>query len=84
MAWGDNGTLFVGSFNATNVYAVTDQGGSRTVKTILKGLTMPTGVAFRDGALYVVAIDKLLRYDNAEVSLDRMPTPVVAYDDMPA
>jgi hypothetical protein len=28
MAWGANGTLFVGSFNATNVYAVTNQDGS--------------------------------------------------------
>jgi glucose/arabinose dehydrogenase len=83
MAWGVNGTLFVGSFNATNVYAVTDQGGKRLVKTILKGLNMPTGVAFRDGALYVIAINKLLRYDNAETSLDKMPEPVVAYDDMP-
>jgi glucose/arabinose dehydrogenase len=83
MAWGTNGTLFVGSFNATNVYAVTDQGGQRTVKTILKGLNMPTGIAFRDGALYVIAIDKLLRYDNAEASLDKMPQPVVVYDDMP-
>lgn len=83
MAWGDNGTLFVGSFGATNVYAVTNVDGKRTVKTILKGLTMPTGLAFKDGALYVVAIDKLLRYDNAEANLDHMPTPVVAYDDMP-
>jgi glucose/arabinose dehydrogenase len=83
MVWGANGTLFVGSFNATNVYAVTDQGSNRTVKTILKGLNMPTGVAFRDGALYVIAINKLLRYDNAEASLDKMPDPVVVYDDMP-
>ncbi len=83
MAWGANGTLFVGSFLATNVYAVTDQGGQRTVKTIIKGLNMPTGVAFRDGALYVIDINKLLRYDNAEANLDKMPEPVVAYDDMP-
>ena len=83
MAWGQNGTLFVGSFNATNVYAVTDQDGKRTVKTILKGLNMPTGIAFRDGALYVVAINKLMRYDNAEANLDKMPDPVVVYDDMP-
>ena len=74
---GRQGTLFVGSFNATNVYAVTDEGGKRTVKTILKGLNMPTGIAYRDGALYVIAIDKLLRYDNAEASLDQMPKPVV-------
>jgi glucose/arabinose dehydrogenase len=84
MAWGDKGTLFVGSFGATNVYAVTDKDGKREVKTILKGLTMPTGIAFKDGALYVVAIDKLLRYDNVEDNLDKMPAPVVVYDDMPS
>jgi glucose/arabinose dehydrogenase len=83
MAWGDKGTLFVGSFNASNVYAVTNEGGKQTVKTILKGLNMPTGIAFRDGALYVIAIDKLLRYDNAETNLDKLGEPVVVYDDMP-
>ena len=83
MAWGDDGTLFVGSFGATNVYAVKDEGGKRTVKTIIKGLNMPTGVAFENGSLYVVAIDKLLRYDDAEKNLDNMPKPVVVYDDMP-
>jgi hypothetical protein len=35
---------------------------------------MPTGVAFENGALYVVAIDKLLRYDNVEASLDKNAT----------
>jgi len=84
MAWGDKGTLFIGSFGATNVYAVTEKDGKREVKTILKGLTMPTGIAFRDGSLYVVAIDKLLRYDNAEDHLDKLPDPVVVYDDMPS
>ena len=83
MAWGPDGTLFVGSYNATNVYAVTDQDGKKTVKTILKGLNMPTGLAVQDGSLYVVAIDKLMRYDNVEASLDHMPAPVVVYDDMP-
>ena len=84
MAWGDKGTLFVGSFGATNVYAITEKDGKREVKTLLKGLTMPTGVAFRDGSLYVVAIDKLLRYDNIEDHLDAPPQPVVVYDDMPS
>src|SRR5580693_10614512 len=51
MAWGDKGTLFVGSFGLGNVYAITDKGGKKEVKTILKGLNppMPTGLAFRDG-----------------------------------
>ena len=84
MAWGDKGTLFAGSFGLGNVYAIVDQGGKKVVKTILKGLDMPTGVAFRDGALYVVAVNQILRYDNAEANLDNMPKPVVVYDDMPS
>ena len=31
-----------------------------------------------------MAIDKLLRYDNPEANLDKMPQPVVVYDDMPS
>src|SRR4051812_34761666 len=69
MAWGDKGTLFVGSFGLGNVYAITDNGGKKEVKTILKGLNMPTGLAYRDGALYVIAVDKLLKYENAEANL---------------
>lgn len=83
MAWGDKGTLFVGSFSLGVVSAVVDNGGKKEVKTVLKGLKMPTGVAFRDGALYVVAIDKIFRYDNAEANLDKMPEGKVVYDDMP-
>ena len=83
MAWGDKGTLFVGSFGAGNVYAVTDEGGKKTVKVIVKGLVLPTGVAFEKGSLYVVSISKLLRYDDAEANLDKLPAAAIAYDDMP-
>ena len=84
MAWGDKGTLFVGSFGLGNVYAITDNGGKKEVKTILKGLNMPTGLAFRDGALYVIAVDKLIKYDNAEANLDKLGDGKVVYDDMPS
>src|SRR3984885_6368780 len=84
MAWGDKGTLFVGSFGLGNVYAITDKGGKKEVKTILKGLDMPTGLAFKDGALYVVAVSKLIRYDNAEANLDHLGEGKVVYDDMPS
>ena len=33
-------------------------------------LNMPNGVAFRDGALYVAEINRILRYDDIEASLD--------------
>lgn len=84
MAWGDKGTLFVGSFGLGNVYAITDKDGKKEVKTILKGLKMPTGLAYLNGALYVVDIDKIIRYDNPEANLDKMPEPKVVYDDMPS
>ncbi len=84
MAWGDKGTLFVGSwFGVGKVFAVTDAGGKRTVKPVIEGLTVPTGVAFRNGALYVVDINKLYKYANAEANLDNMPKGDVVYDDMP-
>src|ERR1700756_4592235 len=84
MAWGDKGTLFVGSFGLGNVYAIKDNGGKKEVKTILKGLNMPTGLAFQNGALYVIAVDKLIRYDNAEDNLDKLGQGKVVYDDMPS
>jgi len=84
MTWGDKGTLFVGSFGLGNVYAITDKDGKKEVKTILKGLNMPTGLAFRDGALYVIAVDKLIKYENAEANLDKLGDGKVVYDDMPS
>ena len=84
MAWGNKGTLFVGSFSAGTVYAITGTEGHRQVKSILTGLKMPTGLAYRDGALYVVDIDRILKYDDAENHLDKMPAPKVVYDDMPS
>ena len=85
MAWGDKGTLFVGSwFGVGKVFAVSDEGGKRTVKPVIEGLTVPTGVAFRDGALYVADINKLYKYADAEANLGSMSKGEVVYDDMPA
>ena len=84
MAWGNKGTLFVGAFGVGNVYAITGPEGNKQVKVILKGMKMPTGIAFRDGALYVADIDRILKYPDAEDNLDHMPAPQVVYDDMPS
>jgi glucose/arabinose dehydrogenase len=83
MAWGDKGTLFVGTFSLGVVYAITKHDGKTEVKTILKGLKMPTGIGFRDHTLYVADIDRILAYPDAEDHLDAMPKPKVVYDDMP-
>ena len=84
MAWGDKGTLFVGTFDKGTVHAVSGPDGQKVVKPLPSpGLRMPTGVAFQDGALYVVDIDKLYRYDNPEANLEKAPEGKVVYDDFP-
>ena len=48
MAWGDKGTLFVGTFDKGTVHSVSGPDGQKVVKPFVTGLRMPTGVAFQD------------------------------------
>lgn len=66
MVMGPKGTIFMGTRQLGRVYAIADKNGKREVKTLLSGLTQPNGLAIKDGALYVFAINKVLRYDNIE------------------
>lgn len=76
MVRGAKGTIFMGTRQIGRVYAITDDMGKRTVRTLVQGLTQPNGLAFKDGALYVLAINRVLRYDNIEDKLDNPGTPV--------
>ena len=83
MTWGAEGTLFVGSVNGL-VHAVSfPAGGPPVVRVVARGLREPAGVAFRDGALYVSAVSRILRYDGIERRLDDPPQPVVVSDRFP-
>jgi glucose/arabinose dehydrogenase len=70
MRLGDKGTVFVGTRAVGKVYAVTDKGAQRTFKVIAEGLNQPNGLAFHDGRLFVIAVDKALRFDGIEDALD--------------
>jgi len=78
MARGDKGKIYVGTRAAGRVYEVTDHGDHRTVRTVVEKLTQPAGVAFRNGSLYVAAIDKFLRYDHIEEKPDVEPVDITA------
>jgi glucose/arabinose dehydrogenase len=80
MVFGNRGTLFVGTRTIGRVYAITTSGDKREVKTIASGLTQPNGLAFRDGALYVFAINRVFRYDNIEERLNDVGAPVELTD----
>nr|UXE45360.1 hypothetical protein Hi04_10k_c4711_00006 [uncultured bacterium] len=86
MALGPQGTVFVGSQYAGNVYAVVDRDGdhkAHRVITIASGLRQPNGVAMRHGALYVATTSQILRFDDIEQHLDAPPKPVVVHDNLP-
>ena len=83
LAVGEKGTVFVGSRDKGAVYALPDADGdgkADRVVTIARGLDSPNGVAFRDGALYVAEIGRIIRFDAIESHLDSPPAPVVVND----
>ncbi len=85
MTLGAKGTLFVGTRHG-EVYAVPPgetPDGARRIVTVARGLHSPNGVAFRDGALYVAEIDRVIRFDRIEDRLSDPPLPVVVNDRFP-
>ena len=87
MALGRN-TLFVGARSGGRVHAIRLRGeGSSLVAdppvVVARNLEMPTGVAFRDGSLYIADVSRILRYDGIENRLDAPPAPVVVTDRLP-
>lgn len=86
LALGAGGTVFVGTQRAGKVYAVVDHDQDQradAVHTLAEGLFMPSGVAFRDGALYVAEVNRILRFDAIESRLSNPPPPVVVNDTLP-
>nr|WP_299485419.1 sorbosone dehydrogenase family protein [uncultured Allomuricauda sp.] len=86
MAMGDNGTLFVGTRNENTIYAVQDLDNDYYAEKVMvldTTLEVPNGVAFKDGALYVAEVSRLLRYPNIEAQLSNLQEPEVIYDDYP-
>jgi glucose/arabinose dehydrogenase len=86
MVLGDKGTMFMGTRLIGRVYAITNKDGKREAKVLLQGLTQPNGLAFKNGSLYVLAINRVLRYDNIEDKLDNPGEPVELTDkfDLPS
>lgn len=70
MAVADNGKMYVGTRAIGRVYEITDNGSTRTSRVVVDKLNQPSGVEYKDGSLYVVAIDKALRFDG----ITRNPT----------
>lgn len=83
------GMLYVGSMRAGKVHALRFGADFklRSVVPVASGLNMPVGVAYRDGALYVSAVSRILRYDDIEQHLNTPaaspPVPTTVIDTLP-
>lgn len=83
MARGDSGKVYLGTRGLGRVYEVTDSGASRSVRVVVDKLTQPSGVAMHGGSLYVMAIDKVLRYDGIEKNPGVQPVDLTAKFNLP-
>lgn len=86
MALGDSSIVYAGSRDAGQVYAIADHDNdfsADTVYTIDEDLRLPSGVAYRNGSLYVGAVNRILRYDDIDEQLENPPDPVVVTDSYP-
>lgn len=93
MALSAAGTLYVGTRREGKVYAIEnalreplDKAGRQPATVILSGLTMPSGVAVRNGDLYIGAVSEILKVADADAQLagrkgdTELKTVVIAND----
>ena len=79
------GTLYVGTRGEGKVYALAAPlTAAPKPRVVASGLTMPVGVAFRDGALYVSSTSRIVRLDDIDTHLDQPPKPAVVSDKFPS
>lgn len=87
MCLSPNNTLFVGNRDGDKVYALRDEDNDNVAEkkyVIYEGGNMPNGVAFKNGALYVAEVNRILKFENIEDSLSSKPKPKVIYDQYPS
>lgn len=86
LALGPEGIIFAGSRRAGNLYALIDADNNHEAEeviTIDNDLTMPSGIAFKDGDLYVGAVSRLLVYKDIKANLHENPEPEILYSQLP-
>ena len=80
LAVSSDGLVFAGSSEAGKVYAIIDRDHdfvADEVVTIADDLHLPSGIALHRGALYVGAVEKILRYDDIAAHYRERPQAAV-------
>ena len=86
MAYSPDGILYVSTRNEGNVYAVIDENNdfkADKIITLLSGLTLPNGVAIRNGDLYIAEVNRILKISDINSNLKENATYEVINDSYP-
>lgn len=86
MALSKTGVIYVGSRKAGKVHAVVDSDGDHKadeVVLIADNLFMPSGLAYKNGDLYVAEVDKVIRFKDIDKTFRKKPKAEVVYDNLP-
>ena len=87
IAVGPGGVIFVGSREAGNVYRLHDLDGDFVVdktEVFAGGLYMPSGVAYRDGKLYVAEVNKITMFAAPLSAKVADSEPEIVYKALPS
>ncbi|MGO3299492.1 MAG: PQQ-dependent sugar dehydrogenase [Pseudoalteromonas sp.] len=79
------GIVYVGSRKAGNVYALIDHnsdGVADKKMVVASDLNMPSGIAIKDGDLYVAEVERVIRFKDIDKHL-KAPKFEVVYDALP-
>lgn len=80
------GIVYVGSRKAGNVYALIDHnsdGVADKKMVVASDLNMPSGIAIKDGDLYVAEVERIIRFKDIDKHL-KAPKFEVIYDALPS
>ncbi len=82
MSRGASGKIYAGTRGLGRVYEISDNGKERSSRVVVDKLNQPA-VAIHKGRLYVMAIDKVLRYDGIEKNPNVAPVDMTAAFKLP-
>ena len=77
-----SGKVYVGTRGLGRIYEISDNNGVRTSRILVDKLNQPTAT-FHNGSLYVMAIDKVLRYDGIDTNPNVQPVDLTARFNLP-
>jgi glucose/arabinose dehydrogenase len=88
MSLGDDGTVYVGTRNRSRgrIFAITDSNGdyeADDVVAITRGLKSPSGLVYKDGDLYVGAINTIHKFPNIAETMNDNPKGEIITDNLP-